>query len=216
MTTTTMPVSRIGTRSERWFAWFWGHLDAGIDQAMEPAKKLVFTDLPTRIVEIGPGTGSNFRRYAPGTTVVAYEPNTYMHEDLRRAASEHGIDLDLRGHGAERLDLSDESVDVVVSSLTLCSVDDRSAVIREIQRVLRPGGRFVFVEHIAAVEGTVTAAVQRILRRPWSAIADRCDLMASTHVDIEAAGFSEVHTQIDGLGPKLDPSRRTVFGYAVR
>lgn len=217
MTTATPHTGeKVGSRSDHWFAWLWKRLDAGVDDAVEPAKDLVFRDMPDQIVEIGPGIGSSFRRYRPASKVIAFEPNPFMHDELRAAAESAGIELDLRGTGAEVMGLPDESQEVVVSSLTLCSVGDRASVLAEIQRVLKPGGRFIFVEHIAAQEGSITAAAQRILRRPWSALAGRCDVMPSTHVDIDNAGFSEVHGHVTDLGPAFDPSRRTFYGHAVK
>lgn len=203
-------------RSRRRFARIWSWIDDGVDEVISPAKDAVFVELPDRFVEIGPGRGANFQRYRPGTVVVAFEPNEFMHSALREAAGTQGIELDLRSGGVEAMDLPDASEELVISTLTLCSVDDRDAALEEIRRVLKPGGRFRFVEHIAAEPGSWTARFQRFLQRPWSAIADRCDLQADTREAIDRAGFSQVETEIRELGPILDPSRRTLFGVAVR
>jgi SAM-dependent methyltransferase len=217
-TTMTIELTRTPspTRSQKWFARLWTWLDDAVDDALADAKDAVYIDLPDRIVEIGPGRGSNFKRYRPGTTVIAYEPNLSMHDDLRNTAAEHDIDLDLRSAGVEEMGLGDASQDVVVSSLTLCSVADAPAALAEIRRVLRPGGRFLFVEHIVAESGSTAAKAQAVLRRPWAAIADRCDLMATTHEAIDHAGFDTVDRAIDDFGSRMDPSRRTVYGVAVR
>lgn len=206
--------SHPGDGSRRRFARLWSWVDDGVDLAVAPAKDVVLTDLPDRVVEIGPGRGSNFDRYRSGTTVVAFEPNKFMHDDLVAAANQHDLVLEVRSSGAESMDLPDSSEDMVISTLVLCSVDDRRATLDEIRRVLKPGGRFVFVEHIAARPGTWTARLQRLLRRPWSAIADGCDLTADTHEVLKAAGFNEVEVKIEDLGSKLDPSRRTAYGVA--
>lgn len=203
-------------RSQKWFARLWSWLDDTVDETVATAKDAIYSNLPARIVEIGPGRGSNFKRYEPGTTVIAFEPNRFMHDDLRTAAAEYGIKLDLRDHGVEDMDLADQSEDAVVSSFTLCSVEDIGIAVTEIRRVLKPGGRFLFVEHIAAGEGTILSRAQAVLRRPWAALFDRCDLMANTHRAIERSGFAEVSSEIRGFGPKADPSRRTLFGSAIR
>lgn len=203
-------------RSRRRFARVWSWIDDGVDEVVAPAKDAAFVELPDRLVEIGPGRGSNFHRYRPGTVVVAFEPNEFMHRDLRAAAAAHGIELDLRTRGVEAMDLPDASEELVISTLTLCSVDDRDAALKEIRRVLKPGGRFRFVEHIAAEPGSWTARFQRLLRRPWAAIADRCDLQADTREAVDRAGFSEVEIEIRELGSIVDPSRRTFYGVAVR
>lgn len=202
--------------SQRWFARLWSWIEADVDVASGPAKDSAFVDLPEQVVEIGPGLGSNLKRYRPGTTVIAFEPNQFMHDGLRAAAAEHGIDLDLRANGIEAADLEEGSQDAVVSSFTLCSVDDVTVALTEIRRILKPGGRFLFVEHISAERGTGLARIQTMLRRPWAFIADSCDLTATTHMAIAEAGFSSVQSDIRDLGPRLDPSRRTVYGAAVR
>lgn len=216
MTTTVHPQQKSTSLSHRWFARLWSSLEAGVDVESGPAKDSVFVDLPTQVVEIGPGLGSNLKRYRPGTTVIAFEPNRFMHDGLRSAASENGIELDLRATGIEEADLDEASQHAVVSSFTLCSVEDVAHALAGIRRILKPGGRFLFVEHIAADEGTTLARIQSVLRRPWALLADRCNLTAMTHVAIEQAGFSNVQSTIRELGPKLDPSRRTVYGIAIR
>ena len=213
---TQLSDTKTSSLRSRWFAGLWSKIDAGIDDAMRPAKDATLVDLPDTVVEIGVGLGSNFPRYPSGAGVIGFEPNRHMHDRLREAATEHGIDLDLRPGGAEQLDLETGSVDTVVSTLTLCSVDDPEAAIAEIRRVLAPGGRFLFIEHVAAPDGTVTAWAQRILNAPWGFVADHCRLTAATETLINDAEFASVEYETAGLGPRLDPSRRTIFGVARR
>ena len=148
--------------------------------------------------------------------MIAYEPNLHMHGRLTESARRHGIDLDLRPAGAETLAEETGSLEMVVSTLTLCSVDDPQRVLAEIRRVLRPGGRFVFVEHVVAPKGSATRLAQTLLSPAWSAVSDRCRLLARTHELIAEAGFASVSYDVENLGPRLDPSRRTAFGVAVR
>lgn len=191
-------------------------MEEGVDELFSRHKDEIYVDLPDRIVEIGPGLGSNLKRYRPGTVVVAFEPNREMHQGLRARAAAHGIDLDLRARGAESMDLPDASEQMVVSTLTLCSVENRDTVLAEVRRVLAPGGRFLFLEHIAAEPGTSLARLQRVLRLPWAAVGDRCDLTADTHDAIDRAGFSSVTAEFTEKGSVLDPSRRVIHGVAVR
>jgi SAM-dependent methyltransferase len=85
-----------------------------------------------------------------------------------------------------------ESVDAVISSLVLCSVRDPEAALREVRRVLRPGGRFVFVEHVAAPHGSGLHLAQRALSPVWRAFSDDCHPDRDTGRVIEAAGFADV------------------------
>jgi ubiquinone/menaquinone biosynthesis C-methylase UbiE len=93
------------------------------------------------------------------------------------------------------LAVDDESVDAVVCTIVLCSVRDLSATLGEIRRVLRPGGRFVFMEHVAAPRGTGLRRVQRLLRPVWQFLADGCTPDRETDAAIRAAGFSHVEIE---------------------
>lgn len=98
-------------------AWFFTALDAYMQ------KSRLFEQAPSVIVELGPGAGANLRYLAPGTRLIAIEPNRQILAILRRRAKQRGIDLDLRGLVGKQLDLPSESVDFMFSSLVLCSVD---------------------------------------------------------------------------------------------
>src|SRR6476620_12184608 len=148
-------------------AFFWV-MGGYINWHMHTRKSAVFADLPPTVVELGAGVGANMRYLPVGAHLVAIEPNPYMHTRLERAARSHGVDLEIRSVAGERIDLPDASADAVISRLVLCSVRDPDAVLAEIRRVLRPGGRFSFVEHVAARPHTLTRWAQRILRRPWA------------------------------------------------
>jgi SAM-dependent methyltransferase len=172
-------------------AFFWA-MDAYIDWNMRKHKTVAFADLPSTVVELGPGVGANFRYLPSGSHLIAVEPNPYMHARLRRAARAAGVDLELRSVVAERLDLPDASADAVISSLVLCTVRDPDVVLAEIRRVLRPGGRFSFAEHVAAKRGTPTRWTQRLLRRPWAWTFEGCSCERDLGSLIQGAGFSSV------------------------
>lgn len=99
-----------------------------------------------------------------GSRLIAVEPNLAMHGALRRRAKATGITLDVISGGAESIPPPDESVDVKICTLVLCTMQDPHRVLAEVRRVLRPGGRFRFVEHVAAA-GSGRRLVQRALRR---------------------------------------------------
>lgn len=131
-------------------AAFFGVMGPYIEWNVRAHKRRVFADLPPTVVELGSGIGPNLRWMTPGSTLVAVEPNVPMHRRLRAAAARHGVNLDLRERVAEHTGLPNRSVDCVISSLVLCTVADPAAVLAEVRRILRPGGTYRFVEHIAA------------------------------------------------------------------
>ncbi|WFR72340.1 methyltransferase domain-containing protein [Prescottella defluvii] len=165
---------------------------------------------------VGSRCGANLRYLRAGTRLIAVEPNRAMHDRLRSRAARAHIDLELHTTGAERLDLPDDSVDAVISSLVLCTVTDPGAVLTEVHRILRPGGRYAFLEHVAAPDGTALRRLQRATRRPWSWTFEGCSCERDLRADIEAAGFAEttveayrlrspflqVNTQIAGVARK--------------
>lgn len=176
----------------RFNAAFFQVMGPYLEWNLRPRKRRVFAGLPREVVEIGPGVGANLRYLPAGGALVAIEPNRYMHSRLHAAARRHGVQLDLRGSTAEQTGLPDHSVDTVISSLVLCSVQDPVAVLTEIRRILRPGGTFRFVEHVVARSGTPTRAAQRILRRPWAWTFEGCSCERDLEHSVRAAGFESV------------------------
>lgn len=200
---------------DRLFARFWSHLADGVDALFGPQKDQVLIDLPTRILEIGPGLGANFDRYAAGASVLAFEPNLAMHSGLRASAAAAGIELEIRADDLRDAVLESEQFDAIVSTLVLCSVGDQRSMVREIHRLLKPGGRFLFVEHVASANRRI-ARIQRLIRRPWGLVGDGCDPAPDTVDAIESVGFSELHVQRAVIGSTLNPAHPVYWGIAVR
>ncbi len=196
-------------------AWFLAAADGVMDRVYGRRKRSLFSGLPRTVVELGPGAGANLRYYPPGTKLIAFEPNPFAHARLREVAAGRGVELDLRGLPAEALDLPDASADVVISTLVLCSVDDPVQVLAEVRRVLRPGGRFLFVEHVAGPAGSPVRAVQHLLRRPWRWLFEGCCLDRDTAATLEAAGFASLELERFRLALP-SPIRPHVAGRAVR
>lgn len=194
--TTTGPSTTAGFETHggrgRFNAVFFKVMGPYLEWNLRPRKRRVFAGLPREVVEIGPGVGANLRYLPAGGALVAIEPNRYMHGRLHAAARRHSVRLDLRERTAEQTGLPDHSVDSVISSLVLCSVQDPVAVLTEIRRILRPGGTFRFVEHVVARSGTPTRAVQRILRRPWAWTFEGCSCERDLEQSVRAAGFESV------------------------
>lgn len=203
------------SRQDRFFARCWSHLAAGVDATFRTQKDRVLIDLPDRIVEIGPGIGSNFARYPDGASVLAFEPNRAMHDGLRRAAADVGIELEIRTDDLRAAGLAAGSVALVVSTLVLCSVGDQRSMVAEIHRILAPGGRFVFVEHVAS-DQPVIRRLQRAIRRPWGIVGDGCDPAPDTVEAIDDVGFADVSATREVVGTKFNPAHPVYWGVAVR
>ena len=193
-TTTTRTVTEFEQHAVRgrFNAAFFRVMDPYTERKLRPHKLRAFAGLPREVVEIGSGVGANLGYLPAGGTLVAIEPNRYMHAGLRDAAQRQGVQLDLRECTAERTDLPDSSADAVISSLVLCTVQDPAAVLAEVRRILRPGGTFRFLEHVVAEPGTPTRTAQRILRRPWAWTFEGCSCERDLEQAIRAAGFASV------------------------
>ena len=144
------------------------------------------------VVELGPGTGVNMRYYAPGTRVIAIEPNPVMHPPLQSAADEHDVDLEIRQLDGASVDVADASVDGVVGTLLLCGVDDPAQVISEAHRLLKPGATYFFIEHVASPVGTTNWRVQRVLFRPHRWLFNGCEITRDTETIIRSGPFDNV------------------------
>jgi SAM-dependent methyltransferase len=200
----------------RFHAWFLSRTEDLLHRLHGERKRRLFGELPRRVVEIGPGTGANFRYYPAGTEVVAVEPNLRMHERLREAAARHQVGLELRGAKGEGLDVETGSVEAVVATFVLCSVDDPARVLDEARRVLAPGGRLVFLEHVAAPAGTALRRVQDWVQPPWTWWFEGCRPNRDTGEALARAGFSQLALErFEISGPMLHV-RPHIAGVAVR
>src|SRR5690242_7973020 len=160
-------------------------MDGYIDRRLhEPRQRLA--ELRGVVVDLGAGNGPILRYLKPGTTVHAIEPSPYFHGRLLENAAAAEVELTIHQVPGEAIDLPDESVDAVVCTWVLCTVADPVAVLREVRRILRPGGQFVFIEHVAAPAGFVRR-VQRLVRRPWRWAFEGCHTDRHTAATIRAA-----------------------------
>ena len=199
----------------RFNAGFFTALDGYINWLTREKKRKVFSQLPGEVVEIGPGVGANFSYMPPGCRLIAVEPNPYMHGGLQRRASRRGIDIEIRSVAGDAIDLDDQSVDAVISSLLLCTVADPKQVLREIRRILRPGGRYAFVEHVAAPERTLLRSIQHAARRPWAWAFEGCSCERDLGAVIRAAGFASVDIDQYRLRSPFLPANAQIAGTAI-
>jgi SAM-dependent methyltransferase len=166
------------------------------------------------VLEIGAGTGANLGYYGPTvTSLTVTEPDVHMLKRLEgHVNGEAPSTLTLRAP-AEDLPFEDGSFDVVVSTLVLCGVDDQPRAVREIRRVLRPGGHFLFLEHVRASDA---AAAKKQDRMNWlNRAVVGCDCNRPTLDTIEGAGFSVTSLEHTELPKAPSFARPTVLGAAL-
>ncbi|GAA2041316.1 class I SAM-dependent methyltransferase [Agromyces tropicus] len=143
-----------------------------------------------RVLEIGAGEGENFGALHHEVEWVGLEPDAERRAELRTRAREWRHPAEPLDAVAERIPLPDASVDAVVGTYVLCSVADQATALAEVRRVLRPGGRVVFVDHVVAPPGTLKRGIQHAVTpfsRRW---CHGCHWDRDTGAALVAAGFA--------------------------
>ncbi|KAK4304457.1 hypothetical protein Pmani_023580 [Petrolisthes manimaculis] len=214
----------------RWFAYFMHLLNKDKNPKIEELKSELFSSLSSvtshdpelrknnsiRILEIGVGTGVNFSHYPDGTHLVVVDPNphfaSYYDTNRKNFPNIESEDI-LVTTGEDMKGVADNSIDVVVMTLVLCSVTDTKQILKEILRVLVPGGKFYFLEHIREFEDKThrrRQLLQDLLTYTgiWPFLFDGCHLNRDMLPAIQEAGFSKVdarrfHAPLDKLLLKL-------------
>jgi ubiquinone/menaquinone biosynthesis C-methylase UbiE len=165
------------------------------------------------VLEVGAGTGANLPHYPCDLrSLTLVEPDRQMRSRLA-ARSTDGLARVIEGR-AEALPVPDASVDAVVATLVLCTVPDVPAGLAEIQRVLRPGGVLLLIEHVAAPEPSTTLRAQRLLNPLWGRVAGGCHLDRDSRSSLESAGFDTAGVQDDLLPIPLPVLRPVLRGTA--
>jgi ubiquinone/menaquinone biosynthesis C-methylase UbiE len=149
------------------------------------------------VLEIGGGTGANLPHYRDVDRVIVAEPDPFMRKRLGQKLGDAGVPVEVSAAGAGALPFPDGSFDTVVSTLVLCTVPDQESALDEIRRVLRPGGRLLFIEYVRA--SGFTARWQDRLDPLWRRLFGGCHPNRDTVAAIEEAGF-EIDT-FEGFYP---------------
>jgi ubiquinone/menaquinone biosynthesis C-methylase UbiE len=152
-------------------------------------RKTLVGDLTGDVVEIGAGTGLNLPHYPAGARVVASDYDPVMLSRAVPRARSAPADVTLLVADAMVLPFAEGSADMVVIGFMLCSVPDPDRALAEVRRVLKPGGRLRFAEHVRARDGTVLARVQDVINPVWRVVSGGCNANRRTLDRARAAGF---------------------------
>ncbi len=167
-------------------AFFMKNLEWYMHKVYGDYKRDLFKKLGKDVLEIGAGTGTNLPYYKPDTNLTVIEPSKDMLNIFLEKAYKYPLNIHIKEGFAEDLPFENETFDGVVSTLVLCSVKSPSKVLEEIRRVLKPGGIFIFIEHIKSPNKDFTAKTQDILHKSWKWLFEGCDLKRETGKLIEA------------------------------
>jgi len=173
-------------------SWFFYLISGYMDVLWGRSKRELFRNHPETVVEIGSGAGANMRYLKKGTKLIAIEPNIHMHTNLRKTADKYGINLHIQSITGEEIDLADNSCDFIMSTLVLCTVQDPLQCINQIKRILKPSGKFVFIEHVKASENSFLGLIQNLIHKPWHWFFEGCHTNRDTQTLLESVGFSSL------------------------
>lgn len=189
--------------------WALGRIARHYNRKLGLRKAELFSALQGDVLEIGSGTGANIAFLPLGIRWTGADPNPHGHCHARRSAGLRGIRSSTCCAAAERLPFADCQFDAVLSTLTLCSVRAPDQALAEVRRVLKPGGRFVFLEHVAALEGSAHRRVQQHAA-PLFRCCLRCNPLLETEHLIRQAGFRQ--GEIDRFEADLPVVRPHIAG----
>jgi ubiquinone/menaquinone biosynthesis C-methylase UbiE len=210
------------TASHPVFARLWARMAASAEShGTAELRDRLLADAAGRVLELGAGSGTNSAHYPPAVSaVLAVEPEPRLRALAASAAAAAPVPVTVVAGDASSLPADDGAFDAAVVSLVLCSVPDQAAALAELRRVLRPGGRLHFWEHVQAASPGL-ARVQHVLDATvWPALGGGCHTGRDTVAAIEAAGFTVEHLERFDFPPRLrvnpNPTRPHVLGTALR
>jgi SAM-dependent methyltransferase len=201
----------VASLGEHVFPWI---NDLALGRRMEPLRQRSLAGLAGRVLEIGAGSGLNFRHYPAGVEVSAIEPSPMMLRRAEARRSQAGAAIALIEGRAGALPFPDASFDAAIVTFTLCSIRDVAAALAEVRRVLRPGGELRVLEHVVS-PSPARARIQRVMEPAWNLAFGGCSLLRDARAELARAGFDPGAIEAVAL-PLPFPVGEGVIGAAVR
>ena len=199
--------------SKRLFAAGYDLLNSGVEGRVVPFRRRTAGLARGDVLEVGGGTGANLPFYPPETTVTFIEPDPYMAKRLRGHILSQRRQASIVQQVGESLPFADASFDTVVTTLVLCMVHDADAVVREVRRVLKPGGVFLFYEHVISPRPR-GQWWQHKLNPVWKCLTTGCNLDRDLTGSIQQAGFVTVEVEQFDLSVGLPITIPNIVGAA--
>lgn len=186
------------------------------DAGLRDNRRALLSRAHGRTLEIGAGTGVNVELYPDSVTeLVLTEPDSHMRRQLEKKLAALDRRAEVVDAGGERLPFPDASVDTAVATLVLCTIPNPEGALAELARVLKPGGRLLFLEHVRS-DSPRTARWQDRLERPWGWFGRGCHPNRDTLATIEASALEVAEVERDRI-PKAPPIvRPLILGEARR
>ncbi|HMJ73047.1 MAG TPA: class I SAM-dependent methyltransferase [Solirubrobacterales bacterium] len=197
----------------RFYDATWGRLFAAVydrglkgteEAGLQEMRRETLRAARGRTIDLGAGTGANLPLYPDAVTeLVLAEPDPHMSKQLRQKLAQSDRSAELVEAPAEQLPFEDSSFDTAVFTLVLCTVPNPEAALAEAARILKPGGKLLFVEHVRANDPGL-ARWQDRLEKPWRFIGDGCHCNRDTVASIEASPLTVERVERGRL-PKAPP-----------
>lgn len=178
----------------------------------------LLTQAHDTVLEIGAGTGVNLDYYPEEAhPIYLLEPDAAMQAKLQhKISTNNNARVKILSSNAESIPLPDASCDFVVSTLVLCSVNNPKAVLAEIHRVLKPAGKFIFIEHVAAQNNPHRLKWQQRLEPLWKVVACNCHLTRNTEQNILDADFKFINIERQSMRGVPGIVRPSIKGIAEK
>lgn len=200
-------------------SFFYDKVMAATEEAcLREWRKQLLAPVHGMVMEIGAGTGANIAFYSDKVEqLILSEPDKDMRKQLQTRLADSGFNnASISAASAEDIDAEDNTFDFITASLVCCSVSCPHTALLEIKRVLKPGGKLIFLEHVAAEEGSRRRTWQNRFNPFWRAVAGNCHLNRDTESSILEAGFEIREIQRESLRKSMPLVRPSIRGIAAK
>ena len=197
------------------FAQFYDLLNSVVEYKVLPYRRMTAGRCEGHVLEIGAGTGANLSVLQHTSSITAVEPDRYMRRKLLSTARKYNVLVNISSCKGEDLSFPDNHFDSVFTTLALCMVEDVEAVMSEVYRVLKPGGRFYFYEHVVS-KAPLGKCLQKLLNPFWRWMTTGCHLQRDIKHQLLDSQFQTVNLREFSLSVGIVVRIPNIVGYAVK